>query len=97
MRVIYLKKLQNFAKKHADASKSVVAWKTVAERAKWKTSADILNSFPTAKTIKGNRARFKINGNSYRLVVEVDYEDQIVEIRFMGTHTDYNKIDATTI
>jgi mRNA interferase HigB len=86
MRVIYLKNLQNFAKKHADASKSVVSWITVAERAIWKTSADILNSFQTAKTIKGNRARFKINGNSYRLVVEVDYEDQIVEIRFIGTH-----------
>ena len=97
MRIIYLTKLQKYAIKHSTASRSISAWKTIAQKAKWKQSTDILNSFPTAKIIAGDRARFKINGNNYRLIVEVDYDDETIEIRFIGTHSEYDDIDATTI
>ncbi len=97
MRIIYLKRLQDFSRKHADSGKSLAAWKTITEKAIWKQSIDILESFPNAKIIKGNRARFKIVGNKYRLVVELNYVDEIVEIRFIGTHDDYDSINLEII
>ena len=61
--------LQEYARKHSNAAKSISAWKTIAQRANWKQRTDILLSFPNANTIRGDRARFKISGNNYRLIV----------------------------
>lgn len=97
MTIIYLKKLREFSVKHAQTSKGLSAWKTIVERASWTRSTDILKVFPTAKIISSNRARFKILGNDYRLIVEVDYVDGEVDIRFIGTHSEYDDIDATKI
>lgn len=97
MTIIYLKKLNHYAKKHSNAAKCISAWKKVVENATWKQGADILKSFPKAKTIKNDRARFEICGGNFRLIVEVDYDDETVEFRFFGTHSEYDEIDATTI
>jgi mRNA interferase HigB len=97
MRIIYLKKLQDFSRKHADSTKSISVFKSIVEKAEWNTPLEIMESFPSAKVLNSQRARFKIVGNKYRIIVEVDFIDETVEIRFVGTHAEYDKVDALTI
>lgn len=97
MLILLLEKLHVFAKQHADARKSLAVWKQVTEQAAWKSRQDVLTDFPKAKMIKNNSARFEIKHNTYRLIVFINYEGQIVVIRFIGTHTEYNRIDPETI
>lgn len=97
MEILFQKKLQDFAKKHADAASSISTWRKVVLDAKWKKGADILSDFPKAKLIPAKRARFKIVGNKYRLIIEVDYGGGVVEVRFIGTHSEYDNIDAGSV
>lgn len=97
MQIVYLKKLLDFSKQHADARKSLASWKAVTENAVWKKKQEILSDFPKAKMLKNNRARFEILHNTYRLIAQIDYTDQIVQIRFIGTHKEYDNIDPETI
>jgi len=69
-------KLQRFAREHADLLKPLAAWRFKLQNAIWKKGQDLLIDYPSAKIIKGNRARFKLVGNKYRLIVEVDYQDE---------------------
>ncbi|WP_229689003.1 type II toxin-antitoxin system HigB family toxin [Puia dinghuensis] len=92
-----MKKLNDFGKNHANARKSLAVWKLVVEQADWKNKQDVLRDFPRAKMIQNNRARFEIAHNTFRLIAHIHYDDKIVEIRFIGTHTDYDRIDPATI
>lgn len=89
--------LNDFAKHHADARKSLATWQDVTEKASWKNKLDVLTDFPKAKMLKNNRARFEIKHNTYRLIVYINYVLQSVVIRFIGTHTEYDRIDPETI
>jgi mRNA interferase HigB len=97
MLIIYLKKLNDFGKSHANARKSLPVWKLVVEEADWKSKQEVLRDFPKAKMIQNNRARFEIVHNTFRLIAHIYYDDKIVEIRFIGTHNDYDRIDPATI
>jgi mRNA interferase HigB len=97
MLIVYLEKLNAFAKNHANARKSLATWQDLTEKALWKNKQDVLNDFPNAKMIKNNRARFEIKHNTYRLIVFINYEAQTVIIRFIGIHNEYDRIDPETI
>lgn len=97
MFIIFLNKLNDFGKQHANARKSLSTWKDVVQKAQWKKKQDVLDDFPRAKMIKNNRARFEIVYNTYRLIVHIDYEENYVEIRFIGTHDEYDRINPETI
>lgn len=97
MRVITRQKLTQFWQKHKDAEEPLKAWFKEAEYAQWKTPSDIKARYSTADFLKGNRVVFNIKGNHYRLVVKIHYNTQIVYLRFVGTHKEYEKIDAEKI
>ena len=97
MLIVFLKKLNDFGKNHANARKSLAVWKLVVEEADWKSKQDVLRDLPKAKMIQNNRARFEIVHNTFRLIAHIYYDDKLVEIRFIGTHTEYDRIDPATI
>jgi mRNA interferase HigB len=97
MDIFYLNRLDDFAKKHANARKSLGTWKNVTLLAVWKNKQDVLFDFPNAKMIANNRARFEIVHNTYRLIAHIRYEEQFVEIRFIGTHNEYERINPENI
>lgn len=97
MKIIQPMLLEKFARQHANARRSLAAWRKAVEDAHWKKNQDVLKDFPNAKMLPNKRARFEILHNTYRLVAELYYEDGLLDIRFIGTHSEYDKTDAATI
>ena len=97
MRIIAKTALRNFWARHPDAEQPLRAWHSETKRAAWKTPADVKLQFRSASILRGERAVFNIGGNKYRLVVKINYSFGVVYIRFIGTHRDYDRIDAETI
>jgi mRNA interferase HigB len=80
-----------------DSEQPLKAWFKEAEKADWATPADIKASYRSASILKNGRAVFNVGGNKYRLVVMIHYELHIVYIRFVGTHAEYDDIDANEV
>ena len=97
MRVIARKALRLFWEKHPDAERPLRAWFAEVRTALWDSGADIKSRYCAASVLKGGRVVFNIRGNRYRLVARLDYRRRIVFIRFVGTHEEYNRVDAETI
>ncbi len=99
MRVIARRTLREFWEQrgYGDVEQPLRAWFAEARRASWRTPADIKASYRNASFLGSNRVVFNIGGNKYRLVVAVKYEAQIVFIRFVGTHEQYDDIDAEEV
>ena len=97
MIVVNIKLLSLFARDHATTRKSLLTWQRIVEESTWKNKMDVLRSFPDAKMIKNNRARFEIQHNKYRLIAEVLYDKGVAEVRFIGTHSEYDRIDPAII
>ena len=97
MRIISRKTLREFWERHPDARQPLQTWYADVKHAIWKSPADIKNTYRNASVVANNRVVFNIKGNKYRLVVAVQYEYGIAYIRFVGTHQEYDRIDATTV
>lgn len=80
-----------------DSEQPLKAWFAEANHAKWTKPADIKAAYGTASFVGDNRVVFNIGGNKYRLVVHVNYELGIVNVKFVGTHDEYDQIDVTTV
>lgn len=91
MNVVSRKIINDFIKKHADSKSSLESWHSEALKANWKTSMDIKNRYVSASFLSKNYVIFNIKGNSYRLVTQIAYNIGIINIKWMGTHEEYNK------
>lgn len=97
MRIISRKTLREFWDQHPDARQPLQAWYDDAKHAEWCSPVDIKNVYRNASFLANNRVIFNIKGNDYRLIVAVQYAHGILFIRFVGTHREYDRIDAATI
>jgi mRNA interferase HigB len=97
MRVIAKRTLKEYGERESEAAAALSAWYHEAKAAEWKSPADVKAKYRSASILKGGRVVFNIAGNKYRLVVWIDYECAIVFIRFIGTHAEYDEIDAEEV
>ncbi|HLK59192.1 MAG TPA: type II toxin-antitoxin system HigB family toxin [Chthonomonadaceae bacterium] len=97
MRIIALRTLREFWTTHSDAEAALRAWYADAKQADWKSPQEIMAVYANARTLGNNRVVFNIRGNTYRLIVAINYAVEIVYIRFVGTHAEYDRVDAETI
>lgn len=99
MRVIAPSTLKRFGLdlRYRDAFEPLMAWYRVAKVADWASPADVKDSLRSASVLRQGRVVFNIAGNKYRLVVKINYDYRVIYVRFIGTHAQYDGIDAHTI
>jgi mRNA interferase HigB len=97
MHIVTKTLLLAFAERNKDAKQPLLAWIDEARHAEWKTPQDIKNQFRSASIIANNRVVFNIKANDYRLIVGVNYKRGFMYVKFVGTHSEYDKVDAATV
>lgn len=97
MRIIAVSYLRPFWEANPGAEQSLKSWVDEVKKANWSQPADIKAQYRSASILKNRRVVFNIKGNDYRLVVSVAYRFQAVYVKFIGTHADYDLIDAETV
>jgi len=99
MRIVSHRKLREFyeANGREDSRVALERWYDIAEEAEWKNLSDIKVDFPATDNVGNQHYVFNIRGNKYRLVVVIKFTIGYIYIRFVGTHTEYDKIDCSTI
>ena len=97
MRVIAKKTLRDFWQIHNDCEQQLTSWFQETNKAIWRNPNEIKKEYPSASILNENRVVFNIKGNKYRLIVKISYDFQILWIRFIGTHAEYDKINANEI
>jgi Uncharacterized protein conserved in bacteria len=97
VRIIARKALREFWRAYGDAEQPLKAWYKEVEKAKWDSPHELKLTYPSASILEDNRVVFNLKGNHYRLIAKISFDFQICWIRFIGTHAQYDKINAHTI
>src|SRR5262245_39911497 len=97
MRVIARSVLVQFWGTHPEAEISLERWYRLVRAAQWKSTDEVQKAIPKAKVLNRERVRFEIAGGNYRLVAAFDFRRQVAFVKFIGTHADYDRIDALTV
>ena len=97
MRIIARNRLVAFWTIHPRAEASLRHWHEVAAAAEWRSPLDVVADFSKAKALNGERVRFAVAGGNYRMVVAFDWKRRIAFVKFVGTHAEYDRIDALTV
>ena len=97
MRVISKRTLKDYWERESAAKTPLEAWHAEAKNAEWSSPADVKTQYGAASILKDGRVVFNIGGNKYRLVVWINYDFFTIYVRFVGTHREYDEIDAQTI
>lgn len=97
MRVIAKKMLREFWEIHSDCEQQLKSWYQETEKGRWRNVYELKEDYPVASILRNNRICFNIKGNKYRLIVRINFDYQMIWIRFIGTHAEYDKINADKI
>jgi mRNA interferase HigB len=97
MRVIARNVLVAFSDRHPETKVPLERWYRLAKAAHWESMDDVQTSAPKAKVLNRERVRFEVAGGNYRLVVAFDFRRQIAFVKFVGTHAQYDSVDALTV
>ena len=97
MRLIAQSTLATFAERHPPASAPLMHWRRIVKAATWANVTDVQADFSKAKALNGERVRFEVAGGDFRLIVAFDFRRQIAFVKFVGSHADYDKINALTV
>jgi len=96
-RIVAKRTIREFWEKHSDSKEYLQTWYQTVKAAEWKTPNDIKEFYATISILKNSRVVFNIKGNDFRLVAKINYKKKWLFIKFIGTHEEYDKIDANTI
>jgi mRNA interferase HigB len=96
-RILAKSTLREFWEKYPDSEQYLKTWYDTAMNSNWKTPNDLKVSYANASNLKDSRIVFNIKGNTYRLIVKFNFDHGMAFIRFIGTHSEYDKIDANNI
>jgi len=100
MRIVAKRTLRRFwerSRRYADAKRALEDWHAQVRRADWATPAEVKAMYGDASIFKGSRVVFNVCGNRYRLIAKINFPYRVVYIRFVGTHEEYDRVDAETV
>lgn len=97
MRIIAKRTVVEFGSKNPSARASLDHWLSITQAADWSSTNDIQLTFPKAKVLNAERVRFEVAGGDFRMICAFDFRRRIVFVKFLGTHAEYDRVDAMTV